>query len=198
MRHKYSTAALVLARSPLSEASSLVTLLTSEVGLVRARAQGIRKPGAKMASALQTLSEADVMLLRGKEGWRLVGALRVKDWFGVLMRPARMRAGRMSSLLLRLLSGEAADPELYTIVMEFLDALAVPREEGISLEEYERLQDAIECLAALRILHALGVDAGEMPDALDAPYDRAVLLAIAENREAYIVRINRGIAASGL
>jgi recombinational DNA repair protein (RecF pathway) len=64
MRHKYSTTAIVLSRTPLAEASALVTLLTADVGLIRARAQGVRKPGAKMASALQTLIESDVMLLR--------------------------------------------------------------------------------------------------------------------------------------
>jgi DNA repair protein RecO len=195
MRHKYSTPALVLARSPLSEASALITLLTAEEGLIRARAQGIRKPGAKMASSLQTLMESEVILLRGKEGWRLTGALRVKDWFAELERPARMRAGRINSLLLRLLSGESADPEIFSIVLEFLEALAQCSDEP---EERERQQDAAECLVALRILHILGVDAGDIPESNEGLFDPLLLQSVVENRESYIVRINRGIAASGL
>ena len=193
MRHKYATSAIVLARSPLSEASSLVTLLTSEVGLVRARAQGLRKPGAKMASALQTLIESDVLLLRGKEGWRLAGALRTHDWFRELSVPARLRAGRIANLLLRLVSGESADPILYDIFIQFLGALS--EESG---DESEAAQDAMECLVALRILHAHGVDAGVVPGGLSGEYEPDLLRSISQNREEFIVRINRGITASGL
>ena len=194
MRHKYATPSIVLSRSPLSEASALVTLLTSEVGLVRARAQGIRKPGAKMASALQTFVESDVMLLRGKEGWRLAGALHSNDWFSKLARPARLRAGRIASLLLRLVHSEIseANPVLYTIFLELLTALSQTNELD------ESAADAAECLAALRILHALGVDAGEIPGGLSGDYCIETLEEATSGRADLIIRINRGIAASGL
>ena len=51
----------MLARTPLAEASASLLLLTEEFGLARARAQGVRKPGAKMAGALATLAESDVI-----------------------------------------------------------------------------------------------------------------------------------------
>lgn len=198
MRHKYSTAAIVLARTPLSEASSLVTLLTSEVGLVRARAQGLRKPGAKMASALQTLIESDVMLLKGKEGWRLAGALRTQDWFSGLTPATRVRAGRIANLLLRLLSGESADPMLFTIYIQFLAALTANPSAPLEESEAEVLHDAAECLAALRILHALGFDAGEIPGGVAGGYAPELLQEVIDDRASFISRINRGIAASGL
>ena len=52
----------------------LVTLLTPELGLVRARAEGVRRSGAKLAHALQTLHASDVILVRGK--------LRRRVWSG--------------------------------------------------------------------------------------------------------------------
>jgi recombinational DNA repair protein (RecF pathway) len=198
MRHKYATPAIVLSRSPLSEASSLITLLTSDVGLVRARAQGVRKPGAKMASALQTLVECDVMLLRGKEGWRLAGALHTNDWFAKLSRPARLRAGRIASLLLRLVHGETADASstFYTIFLQYLMALS--ELSATATESDEAAADAAECLVALRILHALGVDAGSIPGELRGGYTAEILESVIENRPDFVLRINRGIAASGL
>jgi hypothetical protein len=207
MRHKYASPGIVLARTPLSEASALITLLTPEVGLIRARAQGVRKPGAKMASALQTFVECDATLLRGKEGWRLAGALQVHDWYAKLEHtPARLRAGRIASLMLRLVHGESFDQAsneiFYTIFREFLSALAGTESTDASivlddvLDEAE--QDAAECLAALRILHALGVDAGEVPGTVTGNYAPEILEAVAENRADFILRINRGIAASGL
>jgi DNA repair protein RecO len=192
MRHKYATTAIVLARTPLSEGSMLVTLLTAEVGLIRARAQGLRKPGAKMASALQTFRECEVMLLRGKEGWRMAGAIPLNDWFSKLTPDARVRAGRVATLLLRLVSGETADADTYDIFQKLLAALAK------KADETETTEDAIECLAALRMLHALGVDAGDIPGGMLGSYAPELLEEVTDTRAELILRINRGIAASGL
>src|SRR6185437_8331917 len=187
MRHKYSTETIVLSRAPVAEESALLTLLTREMGLVRARAQGIRKPGAKLASALATFAEADAILVAGKEGWRVSGALLRENWFRALPRMARLRAGRVASLILRLVHGETPDPALFDTFKAFLSALA---------EFPESLHDAAECLAALRVLSALGLDAGELPD--DGLFTKESLALVSENRSAYISRVNRGIAASGL
>ena len=186
MRHKYSTEALVLARTPLSEAGMLVTLLTPELGLIRARAEGVRKPGAKLAHALQTLNDCEVMLVRGKEGWRLTGALLVANRFNELSRASRLRIARVTGLLLRLVHGETLDPALYTHLRGFLYALP---------ELTDEQQDAAESLVALRLLSVLGSDAGVMPPegyGIEA-LERAIL-----ERKDFIVRINRGITASGL
>ena len=198
MRHKYATPAIVLSRTPLSEASALITLLTTDVGLVRARAQGVRKPGAKMAGALQTFVESDVMLLRGKSGWMLAGALHTTDWFAKLSRPARLRAGRIATLLLRLVHGESAEAStiFYTIFLELLHTLA--QQSELEDDKLEEESDAAECLAALRILHALGVDAGDIPGGLAGDYSPETLAEVISQRADYIARINKGIAASGL
>jgi recombinational DNA repair protein (RecF pathway) len=189
MRHKYTTAAIALARAPLSEASALVTLLTGEFGLIRARSQGLRKPGAKMGAGLQTLAESDVTLLKGKEGWRLAGSILARDWSRTLPPGARARAARVAELLLRLVRGEVEDPALFTIYTNFISALApLPEEE----------QDAAECLAVLRMLRSLGLDAGDIPGTSDADYGETARTVILENRKEFITRINRGITASGL
>ncbi|MDB5189470.1 MAG: repair protein RecO, repair protein RecO [Parcubacteria group bacterium] len=186
MRHKYTTPGIVLARSPLSEAGMLVTLLTPELGLIRARAEGLRKSGAKLAHALQTLNESELMLVRGKEGWRLTGAVLAQDRFGMLSRSARIRSARVASLLLRLVRGEASDPQLHQLFMEFVCALP-----GLSPED----EDSAESLIALRLLSALGVDAGSEPP---EGYGVDAFSYALENRKDLIVRINRGILASGL
>ncbi|HVW82808.1 MAG TPA: recombination protein O N-terminal domain-containing protein [Candidatus Paceibacterota bacterium] len=178
MRHKYATRAIVLGRSPAGEANASLALLTRELGLVRARAQGLRKSGAKLAPALATLAESEVILVRGAEGWRLAGAALVEPWFGRIPARERERAGRLAALSLRLISGEVADERLFDALAAFLAALAA-----------EEDADAAEIRAALALLAALGLDAGELP----ADLERA-----ASGRASYISRINRGIEASGL
>jgi DNA repair protein RecO len=179
MRPKYPTRAIVLARSPLAEESALITLITDEVGLVRARAQGVRKSGAKLAASLATLAESDVVLVAGKEGWRLSGATLVESWFKKLSPAMRKRAGHMSSLLLRLVHGESPDPALLDIFKTFLSELTVIE---------ERQHDALECRAALQVLAVCGVDAGTLP----------TLEEISKDRVRYVARVNHGIEASGL
>lgn len=181
MRAKYQTRALVLARHPLGEANLLVTLLTEDLGLIRARAQGARKSHAKLAAALATLTESEVMLVRGAEGWRLAGAVSVENWFARMGDVARRRrAARIIGLYMRLVSGEAADPSLLRTLRDFFTMLAeLPEEE----------HSAAEILAALRLLAALGLDAGTLP---------ADVAEVARGRREYVARINQGIEASGL
>ncbi|HEX5774462.1 MAG TPA: recombination protein O N-terminal domain-containing protein [Candidatus Paceibacterota bacterium] len=188
MRHKYATRGVVLMRGPSREAGQFVTLLTEDLGLVRARAEGLRKPGSKLVHALQTLSESDVVLLSGKDGWRLAGAVLEENWFGKLSREGRLRAGRVASLLLRLVQGEGREHALYGIYAAFLSAL--PR---LSEEE----QDAAECLVALSMLNALGLDNGEVPPHESIYASETLAVAVAERKQ-LVARINRGIAASGL
>jgi recombinational DNA repair protein (RecF pathway) len=189
MRHKYTTTAFVLSRTPIGEASAFITLLTPDLGIIRTRVQGIRKPGAKLASALQTLSETDVTLVRGKEGWRLSGAVLVHSWFSTLERDPRERTGRTAGLLLRLVHGESIDPSLFSIFSSFIVSLGT-----IRAEEW----DAAECLAVIRFLQLLGLDAGTIPEGVLGGFSTQTLHEVSANRQEYILRINRGIAASGL
>ncbi|HUY62720.1 MAG TPA: recombination protein O N-terminal domain-containing protein [Candidatus Paceibacterota bacterium] len=189
MRHKYDTRGIVLARHPAGEANALVAVLTPELGLVRARAQGVRRSGAKLAPALATLAESDLILVRGKDTWRVAGAILAENWFRRLTAPApRARAARVSHLLLRLVAGEERDLALFPVVAGFLNALVTLPEDA---------HDAAEVLVALRIMKALGLDAGDIPGETSS-FAPEFLDAVARERAAYVARVNHGIAASGL
>lgn len=185
MRPRYGTPAIVLSRSSTAEASASLLLLTEEFGLARARAQGVRKPGAKLASAVQTLSECDVILVKGKDGWRISGANLVRNRSRELAPSMRARAGRVATLILRLVHGETNDPGLFVLFTTFLDVLPVLSEEDA---------DAAETLMVLRMLGMLG-----LADAV--PYEEfspEALKDVQEKRRDYILRVNKGIGASGL
>jgi len=156
---------------------------------VRARAQGLRKPEAKLAAALVTFAESDLVLVRGKEGWRVAGAVLVESWFSrITHTDARIRAARVSGLLTRLVAGEERDIALYPIVRGFFEALSCLPEE---------LFEEAELLVVLRVLSAIGLDAGELPNE-PAVFTPRVLATVRDRRADYIARINHGIAASGL
>jgi DNA repair protein RecO (recombination protein O) len=181
MRHKYETRGIVLSRAPAGEANALITLLTPDIGIVRARAQGVRRSGAKLSAALATFSESELVLVRGRESWRIAGAVLKENWFLKMTCAApRSRAAHVCHLLLRLVAGETRDEKLFPIIRNFFEVLALLPEDK---------HEAAEILAALRILAALGLDTGEIPEEISA---------IKKNRADYIRRTNRGIEASGL
>ena len=189
MRHKYETRGIVLARTATGEATAHLVLLTSDLGLVRARAQSVRRSGARLAASLATFAESNFVLVRGKEEWRIAGAVLEENWFRRLAtRSARERAGRVTGLLLRLVAGEARDTELYTIMNGFFNALATLP---------EREQDAAEVLAALYLLRTLGLEVRGFSPAV-ADFSPLCISDAGRERAAYIARINNGIAASGL
>ena len=190
MRHKYFVTGLVLARFHYAEDSSSLILLTDELGLLRASVRAIRKPHAKLASSLQTLTQSNVSLVHGKLGWRLFGAQQVCQWAPRLSFSALERAARVSDLLIRLAPGELKQVSLYNTFTGFLKAL----------DEFpEDLHDAIEHLAALRTVHAMGLDDGVLPEQDGASiYHLEALRLLREDSRMYVARINRGIAASGL
>ena len=129
------------------------------------------------------------MLVRGREGWRLTGAVLVENRSLGLARAARERASRVVGLLLRLVAGESEqDSKLYALIIGFLEALATLPEES---------QDAAEVFAALSLLRALGLDAGELPLAA-GQFSSASLAEVVRDRTRYVARINEGIAISGL
>jgi DNA repair protein RecO (recombination protein O) len=188
MRHKYLARALVLSRLPLGEASVSVSLLTEEFGLIRARAPGARKPGSKTAAALQTFALSDVGLVRGKDGWRTASAVLDTNWANELPAAARTRAARVTQLAERLVRGEATDPSLFSLLTAYVEALEQTPGE---------LQDAAETLAALRLLHILGFDAGDTFGEADDFSAKALEEAEALRSE-LVTRVNRGITAFGL
>lgn len=186
MRHKYSTEAVVLGRIPFREAGATLALLTEDLGFVYARAEGVRRSGARLSHALQTLAHTEVTLVRGKEGWRLTGAVLSRKQPASLSYPGKQRAARVSGLLQRLVGHEVQDERLYADFRNFLKALETEDETAL---------DAAESLAALRLLSYLGFDAGEAPP--EGYLDNALAFA-QEHRKQLIERINRGIIATGL
>lgn len=189
MRHKYATPALVLGKNHVGEATTSVILLTPDFGMVRARSQGLRKSAAKMSAALQTFAHSDVSLLRGKDGWRTTGAILIENFAQSLSHTERARLARVTELLQRLVRGEHREPDLYILITTFIRAL-----ESFPDEEF---QDAAECLAALRLLHLLGFDAGAIPGEYNDFSVPTVTMATLERTD-LVVRINNGISASGL
>lgn len=189
MRHKYDTRAIVLGRVHVGEATSLIALLTQELGLVFARAQSVRRSGAKLAPALATLAESDVVLVRGKQEWRIAGAVLRESWYARFSYAAREHSRQMVGLTLRLVTGESREPELFTIVSSYISALS-----ELPIE----LLETAEMLSTFRMLTVLGFAERDPTIGAIDDYTPAFLSSIARDHARITTRITTGLAASGL
>lgn len=67
----------------VGEADALYFIYTKDFGKIRARAQGVKKEGAKLKGHLEVLSHSSVGFVLGKNGERLTQAQIINSWPGI-------------------------------------------------------------------------------------------------------------------
>lgn len=108
----HTTEGLVLSYRPLREADRVYSILTKDLGLIRATATGVRKGHSKLRGLLEPISLVSVSLVRGKEYWRITSAEFIKAI------PSTSEILKPLALLEKLVQGEAPNPELFEGVKE--------------------------------------------------------------------------------
>lgn len=79
MHNIYHTEAFVLKSIQYGEANKRLWLYTKDFGLVVVVVQGVRKPGAKLASQIGDFAYIKADIIRGKEVWRLISATLIDN-----------------------------------------------------------------------------------------------------------------------
>jgi recombinational DNA repair protein (RecF pathway) len=185
----------VLSARARGEADRIYSVLTSEFGLVRAKASGVRNEVSKLRAALEPLSFSTISFVRGKEYWRITGAtldLNVAKEFKN-NRPVLLSFVQALSLVEKLVVGESRHPELLDQIEE---AMNFAKREEMSLEDIK----SFEAWIVLRVLFELGYISGDdLPDGiLTSAITAEILETITKNKKSVIESINSGIRASGL
>jgi DNA repair protein RecO len=144
MYQKYNTEAIVLGSREQGESDRIFALYTKDFGLVRARASAVRKETSRMRYALQSYSHAHVSLVRGKQGWRVGGAVAGKE---KIQTENLAVFARIASLVLRLVAGEGQNSYVFATLVEAHAALSSST-KGSSA--------TIELVCVARILYGLG------------------------------------------
>ncbi len=139
MHHIYTTKAFIIHSSPHGEAGKFLLLFTHDFGMIGATAQGIRLQQSKLRFHIQDGNFSNVSVVRGREVWRLTGALELEK---NKISPIHLK---VLKLLKRLLQGEEKNEKLFEII-----------EELYKSEFDESDYDTVECLTVLRVLNSLG------------------------------------------
>ncbi len=144
MYQKYTTHAVVLRIYERREADALVVLATKDFGVVYALAVGARKESSRMRYAFVTSAYISISLVKGKAGWRAVGAVPLSP---ALSAPAIVGFARVTRLVLRLVHGEHVDVDLYETIVAAREAFG-----SVSVER----RALVELLIVARVLYTLG------------------------------------------
>lgn len=191
----YTTRGIILSARPIREADRLYSILTRELGLVYARALGVRKEVSKLRSGLEPISLSDISLVKGQAHWRLTSSKL--DTSLLTMERSKKRIAlslaRALALLGKLVQGEEKHPELFDAVEQifiFAKSEVVLNEDAI----------AIELILVSRILFHLGylserdVPSGFIKDVLN----REILEVAVKQKKMIIKAINDGLEAANL
>lgn len=151
----YTTDAFVCGHLKRGNADKLLYLFTEEGGMLMARAVSVREERSKMRFALEDFSFARVSLVRGKQGWRVVGVTEsVNHYLTTDTRAVRRVMREWVLLLRRLVIGEDNARDVYVIFRDGVEALMSTSSDTQVLDMFVRL----------RMLHALGyIDASVIP-----------------------------------
>jgi len=139
----YTTDAMVLKSVPTGESDTTLWLLSDALGLITARAQGMRKYTSKMRGYLQLFAPVRVSLVRGKHIWRITGAEHTQQFIAPLHGDALSACARIMAFVMRMIvvNAESASYDFSAVYVAVLNArkrLAIQHSiaETIELETY--------------------------------------------------------------
>ncbi|KKU78632.1 MAG: repair protein RecO protein [Parcubacteria group bacterium GW2011_GWA2_47_7] len=192
--HIYHTEAIILGARPSGEGDRLLYCYTRELGLVVAHARSIREARSRLRYALQLFSHAQIDLIRGKYGWKLISATPISSFRELWSHAGRRRvAAEHLRLARRLIQGEEQHEVLFD---DFLNGLTLIS----TLFDRESLKDA-ELLLVVRLLDALGYWGEQKELSLafaGCTFTEDDLAKIRPHRSAIVAGVNRALDSTQL
>ena len=136
----------------------MFSILTRDLGMIQAIAQGIRFEKSKLRYHVRDQWFGTFSLVKGKEFWRLISA-EESGFNSAKIVPSLM--SRIASLLKRLLHGEEPHAELFQVLLSA--NVYISRQSNLTGRSGEAADlrenvfiDNLETLVVARILHRLG------------------------------------------
>lgn len=172
----------------------LYSILTRDLGLVRARALGARKEVSKLRSGLEPISLSDVSLVKGQANWRLTSVFLHSNTITLARQKKKITRAlnKALALLEKLVQGEEKHPELFDSIEEvFLYAKSDASEDQA---------EDLEIILVSRILFHLGyLGEGDVPEGiLRGALDHRAFDIASKNKKKIVEVINSGIRTTGL
>jgi len=145
--HIYTTDGIILKRTPFGEANILLYVLTYDFGLITASAKSVRLSASKLRPALQEYNHISISCIKSKNGWKVTNVIDKGSLFFGYPEYSHKILSQISSVLLKMITGEAPHKEIFEIVRSGFKFLKDVKEEYVV---------NFEILMVFRILFELG------------------------------------------
>lgn len=192
--HIYHTEAIILGGRPSGEGDQVLYCYTRELGLISAHAKSLREGRSRLRYALQMFSHAELDVIHGKHGWKLISA-RPVDSFATLWEHSGKRTlyAQHAQLLRRLIQGEERHEKLFDEILSGLQFLKnIP---------HEAVLRSAELIFVVRLLYHLGYweEGGVFQPLLgETPWNEETLAFVESTRAPLLVGINQALRETQL
>ena len=124
MDETFSARGIIIKRRPIKNNDLTVTVYTPEKGRLELLARGAQKFNSKSAAHLEPFNLVSLMIIRGKSQNYLGSAIAIDCFADLKSDFDKIKvAGAGLNLFESLIKGEEADPEIFALLMNFLDNL---------------------------------------------------------------------------
>lgn len=121
---RFSTKAIVLARTDFGEADRILTFLTPDHGKVRGLARGVRKLKSKLAGGIELFSVSEISFIAGRGEINTIVSTRLLDHYGNIVKDLdRTNAGYDFIKTLDKATADHPEPGYFDLLAEVLVAL---------------------------------------------------------------------------
>ena len=122
MEYKYQ--AIILSKNDISETDRIYSAYTLEVGKIRFLAKGVRKPNAKLAGNLETITFCEIFLAKNRGMGKITGVFSLENFLPIKENIFSLeKVFYVFRILNRLISEEEKDEKIFTLLFSFLKIL---------------------------------------------------------------------------
>jgi len=152
MYHKHHTKGIIIAGVADGMSDKRVGIFTENLGFLWAKVQSVRSGTSRLRSHCQDFTCGEFSLVHGKTGWRVVSIRSDKNLYELIKNsPEKIKIlANIFRLLRKLLNGEEANQQLFSMLDNFLGFLVVARGAEATLAEYLILSKILYCLGFLK------------------------------------------------
>jgi len=134
----YQTEAIIIKKTKLGEADSILTLYTPHLGKIQGFAKSLRKPKSKMAGHLELLTHSMVTLARGRNIDTITGAQTITSFLPLKTDlDLTSYALYVIELVNQFTPDHLENYPLFQLLLETLGRLCEPGDKALALRHFE-------------------------------------------------------------
>lgn len=184
----HTTLGIILRRIAL-ESDAVYVILTSDFGIIYAKAVGVRKITSKLRFSLQQYFLSRISVIRAKHGFKITSASFEDNYFKVDSKIRKDAIANISKILEKFILSDEKHQEIFIVINAGFKLILQSSEDDVR---------TIESLILLSVLFHLGyVDLGVLDKKLLMP--SLEILDDAKNNITEIIKIvNKGLSSASM